>query len=76
MWIRGGVLNARPGHIPGAQLTVTGPKPALAQVLLNPGDAADLSTKLGVTADGDLQVLAELAQVTDAFDPHFNLITP
>ncbi len=76
MWIRGGVLNARPGHAKGAQLTLAGSKPALAQVLLNPSNATELISQLDVDAEGDTGVLTELAKVTDTFDPHFNLITP
>ncbi|MGA4538894.1 alkyl sulfatase C-terminal domain-containing protein [Uniformispora flossi] len=76
MWVRGGVLNARPGHADGAQLTLTGPKPVLAGVLLNPAQAARTLDAGHVKAEGDVDVLARLAEATDAFDPHFTMITP
>jgi len=76
MWVRHGVLNARPGHAEGAQLTLSGPKPALAAVLLQPGHATALVEKGQVTADGDLALLDALAGVTEEFDAHFNLATP
>ena len=52
-WVRNGVLNARPGasHTPAA--TVTGPKPALVGVLLQPGAADTLIEKRAVTVQGD-----------------------
>ncbi|MEV6104027.1 alkyl sulfatase dimerization domain-containing protein [Streptomyces sp. NPDC051940] len=76
MWIRNGVLNARPGHADGAQLSVTGPKPALAALLLKPADAAATIDRYSLTTEGDTGALATLAKVTDTFDPHFNLVTP
>ena len=39
MWVRNSVVNARPGHVDGAQLTVAGPKAALAALLLQPAQA-------------------------------------
>ncbi|MFC8042096.1 alkyl/aryl-sulfatase [Nocardia sp. NPDC057353] len=41
-WIRRGVLNARRGHSPKAQLTLAGPKQALVAVLLRPDALAEL----------------------------------
>ncbi|MFJ5880456.1 alkyl/aryl-sulfatase [Kitasatospora cineracea] len=76
MWVRNGVLNARPGHGPDPQLALTGAKPALAAVLLQPGKAAELIAAHGVRADGDPAVLDRLAAVTLAFDPHFPISTP
>ena len=76
MWVRNGVLNARKGHVEGAQLSVSGPKPALAGVLLQPDGARELIGNAGVAADGDLGVLDTLASVTDTFDPAFNIVTP
>jgi alkyl sulfatase BDS1-like metallo-beta-lactamase superfamily hydrolase len=76
MWVRNGVLNAREGHTDDAQLTLTGPKPALAAILLQPGNAEATITKTGLTTDGDLSVLNTLASVMDTFDAHFNLATP
>ncbi|MEU6846205.1 alkyl sulfatase dimerization domain-containing protein [Streptomyces sp. NPDC046716] len=76
MWVRGGVLNARPGHADGAHLTLTGAKPALAGTLLKPAQAAHAVEAGQVRAEGDIGVLAQLAAVTDEFDPHFNMVTP
>jgi alkyl sulfatase BDS1-like metallo-beta-lactamase superfamily hydrolase len=76
MWVRNGVLNARPGHADGADLTVTGPKPALAALLLGPADAAGTIARFSLHTEGDTGVFATLAAVTDTFDPHFNLVTP
>jgi alkyl sulfatase BDS1-like metallo-beta-lactamase superfamily hydrolase len=76
MWVRNGVLNAQKGHVEGARLSVSGPKPALAGVLLQPGEARELIDKASVAVDGDLGVLDTLASVTDTFDPAFNIVTP
>ncbi|HEY7054066.1 MAG TPA: alkyl sulfatase dimerization domain-containing protein, partial [Mycobacterium sp.] len=76
MWIRHGVLNARHGRVDGADLTLAGPKAALAAVLLRPADADDTVSKSGVRVDGDESVLKALASVIDTFDPHFNIATP
>jgi alkyl sulfatase BDS1-like metallo-beta-lactamase superfamily hydrolase len=62
MWVRDGVLNARNGHVEGAQLSVSGPKPALAGVLLQPGEARELIDKAGVAVDGDLGCSTRLAR--------------
>jgi NADPH:quinone reductase-like Zn-dependent oxidoreductase len=70
------VLNARPGHADGAQLTITGPKPALAAVLLQPGNAKAIIDKTGVKPEGDTGALDTLASVMDTFNPHFNISTP
>ncbi|MEU2678216.1 alkyl sulfatase dimerization domain-containing protein [Streptomyces sp. NPDC007107] len=76
MWVRNGVLNARPGHSPDAQLTVTGAKAVLAAVLLDPSRATDAATAHRLTIEGDITALAALADVMDTFDPHFNIVTP
>ncbi|MFD4371118.1 alkyl sulfatase C-terminal domain-containing protein [Streptomyces sp. NPDC058486] len=76
MWIRNGVLNARPGHADAAQLTVTSPKPALTTLLLKPGYAATTIDRYSLTTEGDTGFLATLVRVTDTFNPHFNLVTP
>jgi alkyl sulfatase BDS1-like metallo-beta-lactamase superfamily hydrolase len=76
MWVRNGVLNARQGHADHAQLTITGPKAALAGVLLQPAQAEAIIAKAGLETDGDLSVLQTLAAVTDTFDPDFNISTP
>jgi hypothetical protein len=55
---------------------VTGPKAALAGVLLQPGEARALIEKLGLATEGDLGVVDTLASVTDTFDPTFNIVTP
>lgn len=76
MWVRHGVLNARQGHADGAQLTIAGPKAALAGILLQPANAKAVISRAGVKADGDLDVLDILASITDTFDAHFNISTP
>jgi len=75
-WIRRGVLNARRGAAPDAQLTVTGPKAALAGVLLRPAAAAQLAGSGQIELDGDESALATLAGLLDEFDPNFNIVTP
>jgi alkyl sulfatase BDS1-like metallo-beta-lactamase superfamily hydrolase len=64
MWVRHGVLNARPGHVDDAQLGVTGPKPA------------ETIAAHSLATDGDTAVLDVLASLMDVFDPHFNIATP
>jgi alkyl sulfatase BDS1-like metallo-beta-lactamase superfamily hydrolase len=76
MWVRHGVLNAREGHVDDVQLTVRGPKPAIARLLLQPGGAAEVIASAAVTADGDTTALDTLTSVMDAFDTRFNIATP
>ncbi len=76
MWVRNGVLNARPGHADDVQLTVTGPKAALASLLLKPDQAAATVAQHGLHVEGDLGVLDRLAGATDTFNPYFNIVTP
>jgi alkyl sulfatase BDS1-like metallo-beta-lactamase superfamily hydrolase len=76
MWVQRGVLNARGGASGQAQLTVTGPKPALVGVLLQPASAGQLVSADRVTLDGDATVLETLAGLLDTFDPNFNIVTP
>jgi alkyl sulfatase BDS1-like metallo-beta-lactamase superfamily hydrolase len=76
MWVRHGVLNARPGLADDAQLTISGSKPALAALLLDPAHAAATITEYGLRTDGDTASLDVLATVIDTFDPHFNIVTP
>ncbi|WP_431070700.1 alkyl sulfatase C-terminal domain-containing protein [Microbacterium phyllosphaerae] len=76
MWVKRGVLNARLGASPDAQLTVSGPKTALVGVVLKPGTGHQLADDGHVQLDGDAAVLNELADVMDEFDPNFNIVTP
>jgi alkyl sulfatase BDS1-like metallo-beta-lactamase superfamily hydrolase len=76
MWIRNGVLNARPGHADGAQLTITGPKADLTALLLQPAQAGYVIAKDALKTEGDPAVLDSLASVIDTFDPYFNISTP
>jgi alkyl sulfatase BDS1-like metallo-beta-lactamase superfamily hydrolase len=76
MWVRNGVLNARIGHTDTATLTLSGPKAALAALLLEPGNAKVIIGKTGVETDGDVAALEAFASVLDTFNPHFNLATP
>ncbi len=76
MRVRRGVLNARPGASPDTQLTVSGPKAALAGVVLQPAAAAELAQAGKIQLDGDQAALAALAGLLDEFDLDFNIITP
>ena len=76
MRIRRGVLNARRGAAPDAQLTVSGPKSALVGVLLKPAASGALVKSGAVTLDGDEVVLQTLAGLLDDFDPDFPIVTP
>jgi alkyl sulfatase BDS1-like metallo-beta-lactamase superfamily hydrolase len=76
MWIRRGVLNARPGAHPDTRLTVTGPKPAVVASLLNPAGAPQLAQAGKITLDGDKNALQTLAGLLDTFDPNFAIVTP
>ncbi len=60
MWVRRGVLNARPGASARPQLTVSGPKAALVGVLLQPASASQLAQ----------------AGLLDDFVPNFPVVTP
>ncbi len=76
MWVKRGVLNARQGASPDTRLTVTGPKAALAGVLLQPAGAARLAQAGKVELDGDAGVLDAYAALLDDFDPNFPIVTP
>ena len=75
-WIKHGVLNARVGASPHAQLTVSGPKAALLGVVLKPAAAQQLADAGQIQLAGDTAALQEYAAVMDDFDPNFNIITP
>jgi alkyl sulfatase BDS1-like metallo-beta-lactamase superfamily hydrolase len=76
MRVRRGVLNARRGTSPDAQLTVSGHKAALVGVVLKPAAAGQLAQAGKIKLDGDPSVLAVLAGLMDEFDPDFNVVTP
>jgi alkyl sulfatase BDS1-like metallo-beta-lactamase superfamily hydrolase len=76
MWIRHGVLNARPGASPDAHLTVSGPKSALAGVLLQPATAERLAKGDAIGLEGDAGALEAFAGLLDSFDPDFPIVTP
>jgi alkyl sulfatase BDS1-like metallo-beta-lactamase superfamily hydrolase len=76
IWVRRGVLNARPGASPDAQLTVSGPKAALVGVILQPAAAGQLAQAGKIQLDGDQSALATLAGLLDEFDLDFNIVTP
>jgi alkyl sulfatase BDS1-like metallo-beta-lactamase superfamily hydrolase len=76
MWIRHGVLNARKGAPADVQLTVSGPKPALASVLLQPATGARLAQAGTISMTGDHSALETYAGLLDEFDPNFAIITP
>jgi alkyl sulfatase BDS1-like metallo-beta-lactamase superfamily hydrolase len=76
MWIANAVLNARSGHAEDVQLTVTGPKAAIAGILLQPDRATAILQSGAVTTTGDTTVLDAFAAAVEPFDPAFNLATP
>lgn len=76
MWVRNGVLHARRGHAPAAQLTVSGGKAAVAMMLLSPVGAAGLIENGALSVEGDAGVVEVYASLLDQFDPGFNLVTP
>ncbi|GGV48652.1 alkyl sulfatase [Kitasatospora herbaricolor] len=76
MWVRRGVLNARRGASPETLLTVSGPRPALAGVLLHPATADRLARDGAITLDGDPSVLETYGGLLDEFDPDFPIVTP
>jgi alkyl sulfatase BDS1-like metallo-beta-lactamase superfamily hydrolase len=76
LWVAHGVLNARPGHAADAQLSITGPKPAIVGLILQPAKSADLLASGAITSDGDTTALRRLAAVMEEFNPAFNLATP
>jgi alkyl sulfatase BDS1-like metallo-beta-lactamase superfamily hydrolase len=75
MWIKRGVLNARAGASPYAQLTVSGPKAALVGVILQPA-AGQLAQAGKIKLEGDPSALATLAGLLDEFDLDFSIVTP
>ncbi|MFB7718836.1 alkyl/aryl-sulfatase [Nocardia sp. NPDC056100] len=76
MWIRHGVLNARPGTSADAQLTITGPKALMVAALLEPAAATGLAEDGKITLDGDTAILDTYASLLDEFDPAFAIVTP
>jgi alkyl sulfatase BDS1-like metallo-beta-lactamase superfamily hydrolase len=76
MWVRRGVLNARPQTSPDAELTVSGPKAALVAVILQPASASKAAEHGKVKLDGDESVLTTYAELLDQFDPNVNIVTP
>jgi alkyl sulfatase BDS1-like metallo-beta-lactamase superfamily hydrolase len=76
VWVRHGVLNARPGASADPQLTVSGAKAALVGVVLAPAGADALAQAGKITLDGDPSVLKEFAALMDQFDPNFSIVTP
>ncbi|GAA1971508.1 hypothetical protein GCM10009838_33580 [Catenulispora subtropica] len=76
MRIRRGVLNARRGASGDPQLTVSGPKAAIAVVLLKPAAADQLAGAEKITLAGDETALKRLAGLLDDFDPNFPIVTP
>jgi alkyl sulfatase BDS1-like metallo-beta-lactamase superfamily hydrolase len=76
VWVRNGVLNARRGATDQAQLTVSGPKPALLGAVLQPPSVGELVASGVLKVDGDEAVLALYAGVLDEFDKDFPIGTP
>jgi alkyl sulfatase BDS1-like metallo-beta-lactamase superfamily hydrolase len=76
VWVKRGVLNARVGASPDTQLTVTGPKVAVAGIVLNPASAPQIAQSGEIELNGDASALQRYADVMDQFDPNFNIVTP
>lgn len=76
VWVRRGVLNARQGASPDAQLTISGPKAALVGAVLQPAAASQLAQAGKMQLDGDQSVISTFAGLMDTFDPNFNIVTP
>lgn len=76
MWVRNGVLNARPGASSEPQATITGPKAALVGLLVQPKAAQALVDKGALQVAGDSSAIAAYAAVVDDFDPDFAIVTP
>lgn len=76
VWVRRGVLNARRGASPDAQLTISGPKAALVGAVLQPAAASQFVQAGKIQLDGDQSVVATFAGLMDTFDPNFNIVTP
>ncbi|NGO74176.1 MBL fold metallo-hydrolase [Streptomyces sp. YC504] len=76
MWVTNGVLNARRGASPDAQLTVTGPKRALVGAVLQPSTAAKLAEAGQIKLEGEAAALDAYAGVLDVFDTDFAIVTP
>ena len=76
VWVRRGVLNARPGASPDTLLTVSGPKAVLVGVILQPGAAGQLAQAGKIRLDGDQSALAAFAGLLDEFALDFDIVTP
>ena len=76
VWVQRGVMNARRGASPDAQLTVSGPKAALIGVALQPAAAGKLADAGKLSLTGDRAVLDSLAAVLDDFERDFNIVVP
>jgi alkyl sulfatase BDS1-like metallo-beta-lactamase superfamily hydrolase len=76
MTIRHGVFNARRGGSHNPQLAVSGPKAALASLLLQAATAAQLAEAKHVTLTGDESVLATHSTLIDTFDTDFPIVSP
>ncbi|MGB3443165.1 MAG: alkyl sulfatase dimerization domain-containing protein [Actinophytocola sp.] len=74
--VHNGVLNARKGASSDAQLTISGPKAALVNVLLQPRAAEKLARDGKIRLNGDHAVLKTFAGLLDEFEPNFNIVIP
>ena len=64
------------GRSHNPQLAVSGPKAALASLLLQPATAAQLAEAKQVTLTGDESVLATYGTLIDTFDTDFPIVSP
>ncbi|MET8876992.1 alkyl sulfatase dimerization domain-containing protein [Nocardia sp. NPDC004604] len=75
MWVRNGVLNARPGHAAGVGTTLIGARASMAALQL-PAAARTAIEKGDLCIDGDPAPLVALASILDTFDPDFAIVSP
>jgi alkyl sulfatase BDS1-like metallo-beta-lactamase superfamily hydrolase len=76
MWIKRGVLNARPGASPDTLLTVSGAKANLISIILKPATAPQAADAGRIQLAGDASTMQDYAAVMDEFDLNFNIVTP
>ncbi|MEU6586905.1 alkyl sulfatase dimerization domain-containing protein [Nocardia sp. NPDC046763] len=75
MWVRNGVLNARPGHVADVRTTLTGTRIAMA-ALQHPAAARAAIENGDLRIEGDPTQLLALAALLEPFDPDFAIVTP
>jgi len=76
VWLANGVLNAREGVWGSPTATVSGPKAAVVEAVLQPAAAAKLAAAGKITIEGDAAALDAYAALLDDFDADFPIVTP